>query len=204
MDMPSESSDRRERRRSRTRDQILAAALDLFEREGYDATTIEDIAEAADISSRTFFRYFESKLDLVLDHGEGDEVDENATFEDLIGQRPSSEGPMDAVRNMLRERLTDELGADAFKIRQFRVALSTPSIRPALLEHIYDHQDDVAVVLARRAGAPDDDLRARVTAAAAVGALWTAVERWVAEGGDAEALAVKIDETFEIVTSGLN
>lgn len=200
----SESADRRERRRSRTRQQILGAALDLFERKGYEDTTIEEIAEAADISSRTFFRYFDSKLELVLE----DETDEDGGdvqhMAALLAERPAGEGPLDAIQNLLRAKIVEDVGVDAFRIRQIRVAMSTPSIRPMLLEHFFDHWQGVVAVFAERAGASGDDLRARVTAAAAVSALWAAFEQWVTEGGDAEQLAAKIDETFEIVKSGLN
>ena len=91
----------RERKKARTREAIIDAALDLFGRKGFDATTIEDIAAAADVSPRTFFRYFDSKVDLVMAHNEahGDKI------APLIAARPASEGPLEALRQVMHQML---------------------------------------------------------------------------------------------------
>jgi transcriptional regulator GlxA family with amidase domain len=80
----------RERKKARTREAIVDAALALFERKGFDATTIEDIAAAADVSPRTFFRYFDSKVDLVLAKNH----EKNHGLGELIAERPADEGPV--------------------------------------------------------------------------------------------------------------
>src|ERR671911_1637708 len=91
----------RERKKARTHEAIVDAALDLFERKGYEATTVEDIAAAADVSPRTFFRYFDSKQDVVL-------AKNNLEAEglgDLIIARPADETPIEAFRAVILERL---------------------------------------------------------------------------------------------------
>src|SRR6266508_1859050 len=95
----------RERRKLQTREEIIDAAIDLFERQGYDETTVEDVAAAADVSPRTFFRYFDSKLDVVFaekDHGDG-------MFEAMLAERPASEGPLEALHAVMRQALVQEL-----------------------------------------------------------------------------------------------
>src|ERR671911_220241 len=80
----------RERKKARTHEAIVDAALDLFERKGYEATTVEDIAAAADVSPRTFFRYFDSKVDLILAKNHETNVGLGA----LLAERPAGEGPV--------------------------------------------------------------------------------------------------------------
>src|SRR5215475_6141459 len=79
------SYDLRERKRTRTRLAIQAEAIRLFAEKGYENTTVEDIAYAAAISPRTFFRYFPTKEDVVI----WDEYD--PVLEDLVAERPAGE-----------------------------------------------------------------------------------------------------------------
>jgi len=88
---------RRERRKARTRDDLQRAARDLFARQGFAATTVQQIADAADVSERTFFRYFASKEDLLL-------LDVAALFEAverLIAERPLDEPPLVSILQSL-------------------------------------------------------------------------------------------------------
>lgn len=93
----------RERKKERTRAAILDAALDLFLEQGYESTTVEQIAGAVEISPRTFFRYFTSKDHLVLwfhDHGE-------AIMLDILAERPHDEPPFASLMSALRAVLAD-------------------------------------------------------------------------------------------------
>jgi AcrR family transcriptional regulator len=85
----------RERKKTRTRLAIEAAALSLFEEQGYEATTIEEIAALADVSTTTFFRYFPSKAEvLVADHGQ-----QLPALHRAIVERPRSESDLDSLRH---------------------------------------------------------------------------------------------------------
>src|SRR3954466_3198779 len=93
---------RREQKKNRTREDLVAAAVKLFAERGFDETTTEDIAEAADVSQRTFFRHFPSKEAVLY----GDEEAMEAAFRDAIVARPDDEGPVHAVAAAMRT-LTD-------------------------------------------------------------------------------------------------
>jgi AcrR family transcriptional regulator len=190
---------RRERKKAQTRDAIIDAAIDLFERRGYDATTVEQIADAADVSERTFFRYFDSKLDVVLAAKGTDASD----LEAQIAARPAGESPLEATRQVIRAQLLDQLGAGDLVVRQFRVVMGTPSLRPLAFEHFNEHRDELATVYAARLGVPADDLVPQVFASAVGGAIWTVINRWVDEGAERERLLPLVDEAFGLLEQGL-
>src|SRR5256885_4164959 len=96
--MPEEVG-RRARKKQHTRDELVLAATRLFGERGFDETTTADIAEAADVSQRTFFRHFASK-EAVL-YGDSDEI--AAAFGDAIRNRPKREAPLTAVAGALHE-----------------------------------------------------------------------------------------------------
>src|SRR5690242_3821738 len=90
---------RRARKKQHTRDELVSAATRLFAERGFDETTTADIAEAADVSQRTFFRHFASK-EAVL-YGDSDEI--AAALGDAIRARPKKESPLTAVAAALRD-----------------------------------------------------------------------------------------------------
>jgi AcrR family transcriptional regulator len=199
----------RERKKARTRQTILEASLDLFERKGYDSTTIEEIAEAADISPRTFFRYFESKLDLVMvdkDFESAEEQDdhEGAFASWLLEAGEGEEGLVDTIRNRIVEQFDERVAGDPCNVRRVRLMLETPSLRAITREHFDEHLPELTRAFAEALGVDEDDLQAHLFAAGVGTTLWTVIERWAAERGSRERLAEMLDEGFALLRDGLD
>jgi len=190
----------RERKKQQTRDAIIGAALDLFERQGYDATTVEEIAEAADISPRTFFRYFDSKVDVVMDKDERDSDD----FAGRLAIRPPHEGPIEAMRQVISAELGQVVKENPLFVRQMRLMLRTPSLHALAREHFHEHEAEIVHDVAERLHLPEDDLRVHVIAAALGNTIWAVVGRWVDEDSPPERLAEMIDEACTMLSTGLD
>lgn len=189
----------RERKKIQTRLDIIEAALGLFERKGYEATTIEEIAEVAGVSPRTFFRYFDSKVDVVLDHEQAHKEETSV----LLMERPASESPLDAFYNVLRGQMSLVLAEDgALMVRKFRVVMKTPALRALAVEHFREHQIDMVRAFATRLGVSETDLAPRVLAAALSETLWATIERWISDGAEPHALPRMVDEAFDLLRSG--
>ncbi len=187
----------RERKKARTREAIIDAALDLFERNGYDDTTIEEIAAAAEVSPRTFFRYFDSKLELIMARTGS----KNPDLGPLLAERPAGESLLDSLRELLRSQLDAQMG-DPLVLREMQVMLSTPSLRNMAREHFYEEEAGLAVMVAQRLGLPEDDLTSHVIAGMIASSLWATINCWIAEGADVERLWPMLDETFGILAEG--
>ncbi|TQS43674.1 TetR/AcrR family transcriptional regulator [Cryptosporangium phraense] len=158
----------RDRKRARTRQVLVEAAADLFERNGFEQTTVADIAAAAEIGTRTFFSYFPTKEDLLFP--ETDARLRAAT--DAIAQRSPADGPVEVLLASLRivGEDGDDLSGRLAALRMHFVR-TVPSVRGRGLQI----QMDVTQQIARRlAEAFPDDLD-EVTAAAMVGAFVGAV-----------------------------
>src|SRR5262245_6930269 len=92
----------RERKKERTREQLVEAALRLFTQRGYEETTIDEVVDAVEVSPRTFFRYFQSKEDVLVAW-----VDEFIDrVRDALAATPPDEDPYTALRNALAEAVT--------------------------------------------------------------------------------------------------
>ncbi|MGP8297625.1 TetR/AcrR family transcriptional regulator [Streptomyces inhibens] len=164
-----------ERRRQETRLEIAETAAALFSDQGYDATTVEDIASAAGISLRTFYRYCAAKEDAltpVLTSGVGLLVDELAT-------RPVDEPLTSAVRAAFDSSASARRLGDPEQARRLvRIMGTVPAIRMRWLAAGRDMQDQLAPVLAARKGAPEDSMEVRLLACALIDALSVAMEHW--------------------------
>jgi AcrR family transcriptional regulator len=190
----------RERKKLRTRAQLTEAALHLFSERGFDATTIEDIVEEVEVSPRTFFRYFDSKEDVVI----GFFDDLGKELRAMLAARPPEESPFTAIRRALGS-LVDLYTAHADRvIAAKRLAHDTPAIRARLLDKHARWENGVAEELAARLGADlDDDPRPRLIAAVALAAFSTAVTKWVDSSGRQDLPAL-LDGALEAVATGLD
>ncbi len=173
----------RERKKQRTRDALLRAALELFTERGYEETTVDDITETVDVSQRTFFRYFAGKEDVAFFVPRLVE----AHFVEAVRRRPPEEAPLDAMRHALADSW-DTLGEAVERLipfelhmRFYRVIESTPALLAAHLRHATELEEQIARVIARREGLDmEADPRPRV-AVAVFGAVMRVTERvWTA------------------------
>jgi len=126
------SYDLRERKRIRTRLMIQTEALRLFNEKGYARTTVEEIADAAAISPRTFFRYFPTKEDVVM----WDEYDPLAL--ELLESRPDDEPLAESFRMVVRETLSGLYRRDPERLLQRVQLASVPELRARFLEEQTD------------------------------------------------------------------
>src|SRR5262245_920549 len=176
------SYDLRERKRTRTRLAIQAEAISLFAEKGYENTTVEDIAYAAAISPRTFFRYFPSKEDVVL----WDEYD--PVLDDLVAARPAGESAALTARAVMVEALGGIYRRDrAELLTRVRLLTTVPELRARLLEN-QSGAAKFGSMLASQRGA--DELEARVVIAALGAIIVAALDEWQRDDGRSDLLAI--------------
>jgi AcrR family transcriptional regulator len=177
----------RERKKLRTRRILQTEALRLFEARGYEATTIEDIAAAAEMSPRTFSRHFRAKEDVVL-------WDDFApTFFELFARRPADEPLAVSIGEAIRDGLRSIGPEDRARMqRRMRLIYSTPALRERGYPQLGGMMDAFAGFVARRLSLPSDDLRPRIFAGALMGGLVALFELWQEQGGEVEEDALDI------------
>ena len=186
----------RERKKLKTRRSIQQHALRLFHEQGYDATTVEQIAEAAEVSPSTFFRYFPTKEDTVLT----DEYDP-LIVESLRAQPPDLP-PAVVARNTLHEIIGGMLADDRQRILdRARLLRSVSVLRSRQWDQMRETQDLMVGVLAERLGRPAADLELR-SFVAAVLAIWeTTVIAWVDGDGHGDLLEM-LDQGITFLAAG--
>jgi AcrR family transcriptional regulator len=193
---PAEPNGLRSRKKERTRLAIEDAALDLFAEQGYEATAVDQIAERAEISKATFFRYFASKGEVIV----GGERNQHFDLQQLIIERPSSEDDMTAVRLAIEQAWAPRLDPER-TARQTRAARTSPLLRGLSYDLAVEWQSAISKALARRGGLDAPDQRCRLVAAIAFAVLSNAVNFWIDENGSGD-LRTAIDHGFELL-SGL-
>ncbi|WP_051885581.1 TetR/AcrR family transcriptional regulator [Streptomyces hygroscopicus] len=160
----------RERKKIKTRQAIRRAALRLFAEQGYEATPVDRIAAAADVSTSTVFRYFPAKEDIVLT----DEYD--VLMAEAIRERPPDEPPAVSLRHAVVGLLGPAAGAEREELL-VRLALvrQVPALRTRMSGGLADNGVLLGEVLAERSGRAPDDFEVRVVVGAVLGALREAV-----------------------------
>jgi AcrR family transcriptional regulator len=187
----------RERKKQKTRWAIQEHALRLFAEQGYDATTVDQIAAAAEISPSTFFRYFRTKEDVVIE----DEYD--ALMAGLAAAAPPEISPVAALRHAIQQGF-GAMGDDDLRKMSERTKLimSVPALRARSLENMLDSIDMIAVVIGHRLDRDPKDFPVRVVAGAVLGVLLASMRTWLESDGEASILEL-MDRGLAELDAGL-
>lgn len=186
----------RARKKRETARRIDRAALDLFERDGFDATTVEAIAAAADIAPRTFFHYFPTKEHVVL----ADYADRLARVLSELAEQPPDEPPWRVVAASFAAVAEDYERERDTLVRRFRIMADTGSVFARSLQLQAGWEIDLAAVLRERGV---DAPTARLLAAAAVAAMRAALQNWLLSGAKGRLPDV-VQEHFDRLGRGLD
>ncbi len=169
----------------------------LFAEQGYDATTIEQIAEAADVSPSTFFRYFPSKEDVIV------KDDHDPLLISAFLAQPAALTPLGALRAAMREVLAEAFAdGEETELQRVKLIWSIPSLRAREVEGRVTAMAMLTGALAQRTGRSADDFTVRVFAGAVIGAWIAAMESWVESDG-AERLSDLVDRVLALLEEGL-
>ncbi len=186
----------RERKKAKTRAEIQRQALRLFRERGYGATTTSQIAEAAEVSESTFFRYFPTKEDVVF----WDEFDP-LIFEAFRAQ-PAELGSIRVLRGSIRDAMARASATERADLRErLELLLSVPPLRATLVDRIHGPVRLLAEAMAERTGRHPDDPAVRATAGAVMGVGLSAMFA-AADDPDADVLSL-LDEGLAQLEAGL-
>jgi AcrR family transcriptional regulator len=168
----------RERKKQKTRWAIQEHALRLFAQQGYEATTVEQIAAAAEISPSTFFRYFKTKEDVVVQD----------RYDDLLAAAieatPPEVGPFETLRRALVGSMAGIDPAEQEQILlRMKLSATVPALRDRAMNNLMASTDAFAPPIARRLGREPDDLEVRAFVAAFMAACGIAVISWSESDG---------------------
>jgi AcrR family transcriptional regulator len=188
----------RERKKARTRAAIREHALRLFREHGYGATTVEQIAEAAEVSPATFYRYFPTKEDVVL------QDDFDVLTMDAFEAQPRTLSPIAAVRAAMAETLASLTPEELDRFREStELTLAIPEVRARAIDEFSRTIQVMAEALARRAGRPADDFAARNLAGAITGVIMSATLPTLPMRSEAADMFAAIDAALAHLEAGL-
>jgi len=186
----------RELKKQRTYEELQRVALALFAARGFDQVTIEDICADAEVSKTTFYRYFDSKEDVLL----GSMHEKLTEMGAALAQRPASESAIVAVRNAFLEVAAEYQSQRVQKLAVNRIVRTTPSLAARNLEQQTAWEDLLREFFVERDGAPAPALSHCVLAANVVASLRTAMEYWLNAGADSD-LPTVVDEALRLSVS---
>jgi len=190
----------RERKKQKTRELIATTALRLFAERGYGATTVSDVADAAEVSERTVFTYFPAKEDLLF----SDHVDFELGLGLALGRRPKGMPALDALRNFMVESLSR---FDAQARLRWQIVSHDEHLRSRERARQAELGNAIAAAIADDLGEDVDDLRPQLVTAAVIAAFTATYEhRFSARSktaSRAQAVAV-IDEAIAFLRGGLD
>ncbi|MEX2562977.1 MAG: TetR/AcrR family transcriptional regulator [Nitriliruptoraceae bacterium] len=177
----------RERKRLAAMRRIQSVALDLFEERGFEAITVDEIADAAEVSSSSIYRWFGTKEQIVI----WDEYDPTALV--AIEAELATAPPLEAVRKVVQATVMAAFASDRERIeRRMRIAFENPSVEAASTLQTYQMASLIAQVLADRLGRAVGDLHIQVFSHAFAGGIIGALRHWYDTG-----FATPISEVFD-------
>lgn len=186
----------RDRAREAVRAEVLRCAWQLFAHQGYEETTIDEVAASAGMSRRTFFRYFTSKDELVLERL----VESGAQIAAAVEARPAEEPAWLALRNALEETVRQTEAHDDLSRRLYLMLQRELALRATVEEWRRRWEDLLAPRVAARLGLEADDHRAAAMAASALACYEVAQRAWSGAGTSSRtSLHRLLDETMTAV-----
>jgi AcrR family transcriptional regulator len=186
----------RERKKARTRAAIREHALRLFREKGYHTTTVEQIAEAAEVSPSTFFRYFPTKEDVVLQ----DDFDVVAV--EAFEAQPASLSPIAAFRAAVAQTAATLTPDEIARFRETtELTLTVPEVRARALDEFARTIDQIAAAVAKRTGRSPHDFAVRNIAGAVIGVIMSATTPWASQ--PSTNVFARIDEALAHLEAGL-
>lgn len=189
----------RERNKARTREELVDVARRLFAERGFAEVTIDEVADEAGVSRRTFFRYFDSKEDVLL-------ADNAVLLDRLVSglaARPPSEPVLTSVRTALLG-LSEDYEADRERMLVgARIMADAPSVTARALELQVEWEAAIARHVAGRLHADMGELVPRVVAASAIAATRAALATWLASGGEGHLIELT-GRALELLGDGLD
>lgn len=151
--VPSPSTKLRTRKQQVVRDALSESAKKLFLEHGFESVTVEQIAQGAGVSRRTFFRYYESKEEVIVEHLDRD--DELFLIE--LASRPPDELPLLAIRNALIPAIEYGLQEPHIVRESTRLLRETSVLRRAVMERRNRFEERIAALMTQRLGTPPED-----------------------------------------------
>jgi Transcriptional regulator len=186
----------RERKKAKTRRSIQEHALRLFEERGYDSTTVEQIAEAAQVSTSTFFRYFPTKEDVVLHD------DHSLPLCVALAAQPEGIPMLTALRNTFREVLGRIPQAEMTRLlARSRLLPAIPALHGGAMRRMFATIDPLSRIVGARLARDPGDPRVQVLCGAIIGALVRVLCQWTEQDGR-RPLADMVDEAIDYLEQG--
>ena len=176
--------------------------MSLFARQGFDGTTVEEIAEACEVSPRTFFRYFPTKEDVLF----ADADARRARLLAAIAERPADEAPFVALCAAMRSLVPDYRDDRDALVARAGIVAASPHLEAYKAEHRHGWEAEVVDALEQRALAqhsPFDREPLQLVTAVATATLRVTLDDWIAAPGGPD-LDVLLDRAFRRLASGFD
>ncbi|EFC81357.1 TetR family transcriptional regulator [Parafrankia sp. EUN1f] len=174
----------RETKKERTREALAAAAMALFTERGYEATTVEDIAAAAEVSPRTFFRYYPAKEDVVS------EIFHSGGFDGIVDARPPDEPVVATLRSATFTVLQSCADSPAPALAVLRMVTSRPELSTRLSDAQRARTAALTASVIARLGPDHDPLAARLITSWTLATLDAVLLHWETSDGRLDLLEI--------------